>query len=66
MERKSRRIDPEFDELVDRDMPFDNIGRDMEIFRVFGVHGDPVHQLVVVGEMLGVELLLKTACHGCD
>lgn len=43
-------------------MPLDNIGRDMEVLWILGVHGDPVHQLVLVGEVLGVELSLKI-CH---
>ena len=43
-------------------MPLDDIRWDVEVFRVIGVHGDPVHQFVVVGDLLVVELLLKS-CH---
>jgi hypothetical protein len=45
--------------LAGPDMPLDDIRCDVEVFGVLGVHDDPVHQLVVVGELLGVELILK-------
>ena len=34
------------------DMPFDDVRWDVEMLRVLGVHHDPVHQLVLVGEVL--------------
>ena len=56
---ESRRVDPEFDELAWPDMPFNDFGRDVEVLWVRCVHGDPVDQLVIVGERLVVELLFK-------
>jgi len=37
-------------------------GGNMEILWILGVHGGPINQLVIVGELLGVKLLLKS-CH---
>jgi hypothetical protein len=39
-------------------MSLDDIGWNVEVLRVVSVHGDPVHQLISVGESLVVELLL--------
>ena len=62
MNGEPRRVDPEFDELAVPDVPLDDIGRDVEVFWVLAVHGDPVHQLVIVAELLAVEFLLQS-CH---
>ena len=40
-------------------MPLDDIRRDMKAGRVLDVHGNPVHYLVFVSELLGIELLLQ-------
>ena len=40
-------------------MPLDDIGRNLEVFWVLGVHGNTVHQLILVGKLLGVKLLLQ-------
>lgn len=40
-------------------MPLDDFGWDMEVVRILGVHGNTVHQLIFVGELLVVELLLQ-------
>ncbi|MCA9135487.1 MAG: hypothetical protein KDB00_01975 [Planctomycetales bacterium] len=57
MDEKPRRIDPEFDKLTGTDVPFDDIGRNVEVLWVLSVHNDTIHQLVVVGEPLRIELL---------
>ena len=44
-------------------MPLDYLGRNVEVLRVLGVHGHAVHQLVLVGEFLDVEELLKRVGH---
>ena len=63
VDREPWRIDSEFDELTGPDMPLDDIGRDVEVAGVLCVHGDPAHQLVAIGEVLGVELILKLFRH---
>jgi hypothetical protein len=60
---KPRRVDSEFHKLAGPDVPLDDIGRDVEVVGVLGVHGDPVHQLVAVGEVLVVKLLLQSVAH---
>ena len=40
-------------------MPLDDLWRNLEVFRIFGVHGNAVHQLVLVGELLLVKVLLQ-------
>lgn len=60
MERQPRRVDAEFDELAGPDIPLDDLGWNVGVFGILGVHGDPVHQLVVVDVLLGIELLLKS------
>ncbi|MEZ5949083.1 MAG: hypothetical protein R3C12_07690 [Planctomycetaceae bacterium] len=45
-------VDSEFNELTEPDVPLDNIGRDVEVAGVLGVHDNAAHQLVAVGELL--------------
>ena len=59
MDRESWGVYPQFDELAGPDMPLDDWWWDMEVLWVLGVHGNTVHQLVLVGELLVVELLLQ-------
>ena len=59
MDRKSWRIDPEFDELADVNMPLDDIWWNLEVISIFGVHIDTIHQLVSVGELLGLKVLFE-------
>ena len=59
VDRKSRRVDTQFHELARSDMSLDDIGWDVEVFGILGVHGDSIHQLIAIGELLGVEQLLK-------
>ncbi|MEM1224051.1 MAG: hypothetical protein AAGJ40_00030 [Planctomycetota bacterium] len=59
MDREPWRVDPKFNELTKPDVPLDDFGRDLKVGWVLSVHGDSVHQLVVVGETLGVKLLFQ-------
>ena len=59
MDREPWGVYPQFDELAGPDMPLDDWWWDMEVLWVLGVHGNTVHQLVLVGELLVVELLLQ-------
>jgi hypothetical protein len=59
MDRESWGVDPEFYELAGTDVPLDNVGRNVEVVWVLGVHGNTVHQLIFVGELLVAELLLQ-------
>ena len=59
MNGESCRVDSQFDELAGTDMPFDDVGRNMEVLGILGVHHAPVHQFVVIGEPLGFELLCE-------
>ncbi|MCA8994957.1 MAG: hypothetical protein KDA69_15060 [Planctomycetaceae bacterium] len=59
MNREPRRVDSEFDKLTEADVSLDDIRRDVEVLWILRVHGDPIHQLVTVGELLGVELVFK-------
>src|SRR6267142_1041792 len=66
MNGKSRRVDPQFDEVPDAHVFLQDWMRYLETVAVFGVHGNTINQLVAVGESLLVELLFqvsKTACH---
>ena len=59
MDRESWGVDPEFYELAGTDVALDNVGRNVEVVWVLGVHGNTVHQLIFVGELLVAELLLQ-------
>lgn len=59
MDRESWGVDPEFYELAGTDVALDNVGRNVEVVWVLVVHGNTVHQLIFVGELLVAELLLQ-------
>lgn len=59
MDRETRRIDPQFDEVPDVDMLLQDWVGDLESLAVFGVHSDTIDQYVAVGESLLVELLAQ-------
>ncbi len=63
MYRETRGVDPQFDKLAGTDVPLDDIWRDVEVLRILGVHDDTIHQLVIVGELLRVELFLQCSVH---
>ena len=65
VDRKPGRIDPEFNKLTGTHMPLNDIGRDVKVLGILGVHSNAIHQLVVVGKLLGAEFLLKATGHAC-
>ncbi len=59
MDREPWGVDSEFHKLAGPDVPLDDVWWNVEVLRVLGVHGNTVHQLVLIGELLVVELLLQ-------
>jgi hypothetical protein len=63
MRRKAWRVDPQLYEVSDANVLFQNSVRDLKSLAVFSVKRYPIHQLVIVGEMLFLELLSQGHRH---
>jgi hypothetical protein len=63
MNRKPWRIDPQLDEVANPDVLFQNGVRNQKVLRVFGIHGHAVHQLITVGQVLGMEAMFEFHAH---
>ena len=63
VDRKSRRVDSEFDEMADDDVLFQNGMWNLEVVWVFGVHFDAVDQFVAIGKLLLAKLLFESVMH---
>ena len=63
MERESWGVNSEFHKLAGPDVPLDHLWWNMEVVRILCVHSNAVHQLVLVGKLLVVELLFKLPRH---
>ena len=59
VDRKPGRVDPEFDEMAGANMLLENRVGNLEVFRVLSSHLDAIDQLVVVGELLGLEVVFE-------
>ena len=61
--RKPWRVDPDFHKMADADVLFEDGVRDLKSLAMLRMHSDSVHQLVVIGEALAIELLTKRREH---
>lgn len=52
VDRKSRRVNPQFNEVSDVDFSLDDARRDPEVFRILLVLAFSIDQLIVIGELL--------------